>query len=171
VIQTWDQGPATIRIDHLTGVTDYTGLSVLMPPDPVSITTKNVNLRHLTSGPMTYFGDDKTVKWVGDVWYDTGWYSPGYRQKLDDVISYGGSAGPYELHGLDGASFTSASTVTGGSGTSSSPSTLGSRQGDTMTWSRVPALSGFTAHWGTPSGGDFVPAGVAGVGYVSPGYQ
>jgi hypothetical protein len=45
------------------------------------------------------------------------------------------------------------------------------RQGDYECFSRVSLLSGMTWMWGTPSGGDYVPAGVAGVDYVSPGYQ
>jgi hypothetical protein len=172
VIQTWDQGPSTIRIDHLTGITDYTGLSVLLSPDPTSVTCKSVNLHELTDGPMTYFGADHTTNWSGDVWYDTGWYNSSYRQKLDDVVYWGDLPEPmYELHGTDGASYTSPASPPGGSGTSTTPPTLGSRPGDTMTWTRVPALAGFTAHWGVPSGGDFVPAGVAGVSYASPGYQ
>jgi len=171
VIQTWDQGPAIVRIDRLTGITDFTGLSVLMPPDPISVTAHHVNLRELTNGPLTYFGGDHTTKWIGDVWYDTGWWSRSYRQKLDDVISYGKSGPPYELHGKHGALFRSADPVAHPAGNGTRPRNLGRRPGDTMTWSRVPALSAFTAHFGVPPGGDFVPPDVAGVGYVSPGYK
>src|SRR5262249_22033615 len=155
VIQTYGGWPATIRIDRLTGITDFTGLSVLVPPDPTSVTARHLNLRHLTNGPLTYFRDEKAVKWVRDVSYHTGWSSRGYREKLDDVISYGASAAPYELHGRHGAMYRSADPVTHGSGNSTRPVNLGRRRGDTMTWSRVPSLSGFTAHFGVPPGGDF----------------
>jgi hypothetical protein len=123
VIQTFDGGPATIRMDRVTGITDFTGLSVLLPPDPISVTTHHVNLRHLGNGPLTYFGDEKSVKWIGDVWYATGWYDRAYRQKLDDVISYGASMPPYELHGKRGALFRSANQVTHGSGNGTRPGT------------------------------------------------
>jgi hypothetical protein len=182
VVQTWDDGRPNIRIDHLTGYTDYTGLSVLLPPWPTSMTVHNTNLHHTTSGNLLYFGYDPNdpsqsltnlpVHWTGDAWFDTGFYNPSYRQKLDDVLGVGVVPGsPYELHGLDGASYTSPNPAQGGAGDSTTPVDLGRRQGDTETWSRVPAVSGFTAHWGVPPGGDFVPAGVAGVSYVSPGYQ
>ena len=39
-----------------------------------------------------------------------------------------------------------------------------------LTFPNSPQISGYITA-GLPSGGDFVPAGVAGIGYVSPGYQ
>ena len=38
------------------------------------------------------------------------------------------------------------------------------------TWPQIPSLSG-GIHNGLPPGGDFVPSGVAGINYLSPGYM
>jgi hypothetical protein len=46
-------------------------------------------------------------------------------------------------------------------------STIGS--GGTITWASSWAIAGYVTP-GVPPGGDFVPPGIAGVGYVSPGY-
>ena len=35
----------------------------------------------------------------------------------------------------------------------------------------TPSLAGERWHWGLPGGGDFVPAGEAGLTYLSPGYS
>jgi len=186
LIQTWG-GANEIRIDHFSGHSDYTGLSVLVSPDPTKVQVYNTDLHALApqpnsvkaslplvGGSMAYMGDDQTTTWVGSAYVETGYYSSTGRRKIDDVIGYGATCPPYELHpgtGLTGSVYTSPLTCTGGSGTSSSPSNLGMRQGDYECFSRVSLLSGMTWMWGTPSGGDYVPAGVAGVNYVSPGYQ
>jgi hypothetical protein len=38
-------------------------------------------------------------------------------------------------------------------------------------WPTTPNLKRERWYWGNPPGGDFVPAGVPGVDYVSPGYR
>ena len=40
----------------------------------------------------------------------------------------------------------------------------------TITWANTWAVFGFVTS-GDPPGGDYVPRGVAGLGYVSPGYR
>ena len=46
----------------------------------------------------------------------------------------------------------------------------GRRQGDAIERLNTPSLAGERWHWGRPGAGDFVPAGVAGSAYLSPGY-
>ena len=74
------------------------------------------------------------------------------------------------LKGLDGALYTSPDPVTGSSGTKTVPIDLGRRQGDYMVW-RDSWLANSRWNWGTPPSGDFVPTGVAGTNYSSPGYK
>jgi len=182
LLQTWG-GANEIRIDHFSGYSDFTGLSVLVSPDPAKVQVYNTDLHALPPQPnsvksslpllggnMAYMGDSQTTTWVGSAYVQTGYYSSTGRQKLDDVIGYGQSCPHYELHGFDGASYISPNPCTGGSGSSSNPSNLGMRQGDYEDFSRVPRLSGMQWIWGTPASGDFVPPGVAGPNYVSPGY-
>jgi hypothetical protein len=194
LIQTWGT-PNEVRTDHFTGYTDYTGLSVLLTPNPTRWTRYNVDLHALPpqpgsvlsgtlplAGNMVYFGDARATQYIGqNIWMETGYYDASYRRKLDDVIGYGGTAATYELHpgpGLSGSVFTSAVDPTGGSGTSTNPPDLGRRQGDTITFARVPLLAQEAWQWGRPTGadgadanGNFVPAASVGVGYVSPRYR
>ncbi|HKT22523.1 MAG TPA: hypothetical protein VJR06_07950 [Nitrososphaerales archaeon] len=179
VIQTWS-GPAEMRIDRLTGETDYQGFLWARASSsysyPGRVIQKNVNLKpsplqscgaslstfhnltwHVSSG--TYFS-------CSNCWALTGWYSTSYRRKLQDSIGgYDNGNGTYtdpyySVVGFDGQVIHD----------QESWNDIGRRQGDYMSWPTVGNLVNERWYWGSPSGGDFAPAGLAGTSYVSPGY-
>jgi hypothetical protein len=175
-IQTWS-GPAEVRIDGLTAISDYQGF-LWMAADggvyPGRVAQRRVNVRtdpgqggtsatlhQVTShlSPSTTFSCDRC-------WMETGWYRPNYRRKLQDsILGFDAGSGrytqpPFRVVGRDGR------VVTG----ENHRSEVGRRQGDRIEWPTVPTLAREVWHWGRPPGGDFVPAGLAGTDYVSPGY-
>jgi hypothetical protein len=199
LIQTWS-GPSQVRIDRFTGYSDYQGLTWMRAGTsfvyPGSVTAKNMNIGPLMPQPNTVLrfpdGSVRDKPSLGSaVWHvspttlfscstcfmTTGWWDQGYRRKLDDstgsyMTSTGSYQSPYyELRGLDGALYQSPAIPTTGAGTTSTPLDLGRRQGDRLLFPRTSQLANEIWTWGMPSGGDFVPAGVAGVGYASPGYS
>jgi hypothetical protein len=181
VIQTWS-GPAEIRIDRMTNSSDYQGffwyrddaVSTTIPPgrviqrrvnfrvDPTQ-TGRRPTLHHVTShlSPSTKFS-------CSDCWMQTGWRGR-YRRKLQDSILpyYDQATGrfkwpPFRVTSADGR-------VTTGLGRSGR-SEMGRSHGDRIEWPSSPNLAKERWHWGSPPGGDFVPAKVPGTEYVSPGY-
>jgi hypothetical protein len=199
LIQTWS-GPKVVRIDRFTGYTDYQGFTWMNAGDayvyPGTVTATNVNIRALAPQPSTVarWPDGSTrdkPDLAAAVWHvsrattfscsscftETGWYDQGYQRKLDDSIggfmnSDGSYSDPYyEFHGSDGASYLSPSSPTGGVGNSTTPTNLGRRQGDTISWPTTSQLANEKWTAGAPSGGDFVPDNVPGVNYSSPGYN
>jgi hypothetical protein len=184
IVQIWDRGPCKLRTDHLTGYSVYSGLSALFasPNAPVSWDRYNVDIHaavKLTGGlpdinPAQYLGG--TTHYTGDnLWLQGGYYSSTIKRKLDDLLLGYGSASPqanapYELHGINGELYTSPLSPTGGN----APYPLGSRQGDTITFTRASQIGGAIDElwtYGLPPNGEFVPAASVGTGYVSPGYQ
>jgi hypothetical protein len=144
----------TIRIDGMTGATNCQGFNI--GPDlayskwhtfPSSITVKNANI-DLTSNPYSSTGD-------GVAWWLT--------------YGFGCRSGPVYL----------SNDYSTESRTDDTPPPIwpnpGHRRcgvrylGGVVSWSGS-RIKG-SIRMGTPPGGDFVPLGAAGLGYLSPGYQ
>jgi hypothetical protein len=198
LIQTWS-GPKEIRIDRFTGYSDYQGFTWMNAGSgyayPGSVIATNVNIGPLAPQPDTvakwpdgstrdkpdlaagvWHVSPSTVFSCSNCFMTTGWWDRNYRRKLDDSIGgyetgNGNYSDPYyEIHGADGAAYLSPAAPTGGVGDKTTPVDLGRRQGDTMTSPRTPNLANEAWIWGAPPSGDYVPASVPGVDYVSPGY-
>lgn len=144
VIQPWG-GVRDLRIDRVTGSSNYQGLFLQPDLGPIgSATIQNVDLTH--TGPASSSG-------AYMVWLANGCTS--YPISLSEV--YVGSDVAWDLNRMVYPSATAgpaecAAQVSGGS----------------ASWPRLP-ITGSVVQ-GSPAGGSFVPAGVAGTGYVSPGY-
>jgi hypothetical protein len=156
-------------------------------PFPTKVTTKHVNVRALMPqsntvykwpngttadkpilGSYVWHCSNSTVFVEQDSWAETGYYDPGYRRKLQDSAGgYWNGTGytqPYfEVHGYDGQVIYNSSLPYA--------SDVGRRQGDYMIWTQLAPWAQAKWIWGVPPGGDFVPPGVAGVNYISPGYS
>ncbi len=147
---------AAIRVDKLTGTTNYQGM-YLVPDDergagPALIDMHRVNLSYW--GPpeegfvtyMTYFGDsngeglDYAPGFIDEYYIDNN--RPGQTVEKDSV--WPSILGPTGFE---------ASVI-----------------GNKITWPHLPLLKG-SVTIGQPEDGDFVPEGVAGMDYVSPGYR
>lgn len=143
VVQPWG-GVKELRIDRLTGSTNYQGFQIpkdLAPIEKAEIS--NVNLSYTNQPPA----DGGYMIWLAH-------RCNTYPVKLTNVYvvpksgrSLGKSVWPDEDD-------------------SSCPVNV---TNNVATWPTLPHISG-SVIGGSPSGGDFVPSGVAGVGYVSPGY-
>lgn len=151
------RGAAAIRIDKLTGTTNYQGM-YLVPDDesgagPAMIDMHRVNLSY--SGPpevgsvsyMVYFGDIEEPGVLD--------YAPGH---IDEFYIENNRAGQVVERESVWPS------IQGPAGFEAV------RNGDKITWPGMPLLHGAVTV-GQPAGGDFVPEGVPGIDYVSPGYQ
>jgi hypothetical protein len=199
LIQTWS-GPKAVRIDRFTGYSDYQGLTWMNAGDgyvyPGSVTATDVNIRALAPQPNTvakwpdgstrdkpelgtaawHVSTDTTFSCSG-CFVTTGWRHQRYQRKLDDSIGSfmnpdGSYTGPYyELHGARGAVYRSPLIANHGIGDKTKPRDLGRSQGDVITWPRTPQLANETWTYGVPTGGDYVPNGIPGLNYISPGYR
>jgi hypothetical protein len=179
VIQTWS-GPREMRIDRLTATSDYQGFywyrdtNVSGTVLPGRVIQKRVNVltdptqtgTSATLHNVSYLNDPSIVFSCQDCWMQTGWYSASYRRKLQDSIAgyYNATTNtytwpPYRVVGFDGQVVTT-----------SVANDVGRRQGDYIEWPTIANLAGFRWYWGTPGAGDFVPTGLAGTSYTSPGY-
>jgi hypothetical protein len=145
VIQPWG-GVRDLRIDRVTGSSNYQGLFLQPDLGPIgSATIQNVDLTH--TGPATSRG--AYMVWLANE------SCTSYPISLSEV--YVGSDVAWDLNRMVYPSATAgpaecAAQVSGGS----------------TSWPRLP-ITGSVVQ-GSPAGGSFVPAGVAGTGYVSPGY-
>ncbi|MDQ3815003.1 MAG: DUF4955 domain-containing protein [Armatimonadota bacterium] len=130
LIQTW-AGPAELRVDRLTGLTDYQGFFLLPNQHfkdgaaPILFDFRRINIK----------GSDKSAYLL---WTQT---KPEFPIKVTDVYL---APNPKKAALRDQFLWPKPST------------------GD-RSWQEVKV--------GEPPGGDFVPEGVAGINYVSPGYQ
>jgi hypothetical protein len=130
LLQTW-AGPAELRIDRLTGTTDYQGFFLLPNQHfkgdvPKGFDFRRINIIGTETSAYMLWGPSRSS----------------YPVKIEDVWV---RPNPRTKKFTERDAFLWPKPATG----------------DT-TWQAVQA--------GTPPGGDFVPAGVAGLGYVSPGY-
>jgi hypothetical protein len=168
LIQVWHSTTAAgprLRICNFTGISDYTGLSCLEAPDPRSWEIHRTNLVTVGDGIYAASGGQPTnicQYTCSDVWFHP------TNGKLDDHWAYT-SANTYRLANADDSQhWDSGPDRVGGSG---SLTPLGGTQGDT--WTCTGSNYGMfnqRVSYGDPPGGDFVPAGAAGVNYKSPGY-
>jgi hypothetical protein len=141
VIQTWG-GIGELRVDRLTGETDYQGLFFKSdfngPHGPVHL--RNVNIRSMDTTRYQFWmadtgGGYPTVT-LEEVWVET---APGR--------SFGKTVWP------DVDSATHPPTISDGA----------------ASWPTLPVTG--VVRSGVPAGGDFVSAASVGIGYVSPGYR
>ena len=154
VFQPYQAPDDTIRIDRMTGVTNCQGFT--LDPDLAystwhtfasSITIKNTNL-DITANP--YRGAVHGPAW---------WLAYGYGCK----------SGPISLSN-DYSSEPRASRTPPSIWPYPGDHQCGARYEDGVVSWKDAHING-TIRTGKPPGGDFVPPGVAGLGYLSPGYQ
>jgi hypothetical protein len=156
VIQPWG-GVKELRIDRLTGSTDYQGLHI--QPDLA------VNGTEIVKNANVYSGRDDVGNWL--VWLTKGsdTCETAANVQLSEVYvtprpgrDLGNSVWPpdqFDVVDVSGATQQCLSTL--------------SPDKTQMSFPSLPAVSGVVKK-GPPPGGDFVPDGVAGTDYVSPGY-
>ena len=156
VFQPYQAPEDTIQIDRMTGVTNCQGMT--LDPDlafsvwhtfPSSITVKNANI-NATSNPYS-----------GRLYFQDWWLTYG--------TGTGCKSGPLFLID-DYSSDPQAGTVPDSIWPDTADHICGARYSHgAFSWRDV-NIKG-SIHIGTPSGGDFVPLGAAGLGYRSPGYK
>jgi hypothetical protein len=164
--QSWDRGPGKVVLQGVTGISDYTGLSVLMEPNPTWVKVKDVNVRFEPdhTGPAVYFGDEKNTVWSG-----MAWFKGGAGEMLDDSLAgFGGDNCAYRItRKSDGAVYVNPESPNPPAG-GSSP--FGNQQGDVIDYPAVPVLKAMSWTFGDPPGGDFAPANKVGANYVPKGF-
>ena len=149
VFQPWG-GAREIHIDRLTGTSAYQGLQI--PPDRAPIgrgDLRHINLSHI----MPAKGRPGFLLWLtkGSETAET------YPMRLDEVYvearqgeTVGQSVWPPVVRpGM---------------------ACVAVEKDGAVSWPALPMISG-SVKQGPPSGGDFVPDAVAGLHYVSPGYE
>jgi hypothetical protein len=143
IVQPWG-GVARLRVDRLTGTSNYQGIFVQPDKGPIGA----IDLRHVD---LAY--DDVGARTGGYLL----WLANSCRAAptaLSDVY----------VKGRPGA--TLGSTVWPPSGQATDcPATIG---GVAASWPKLPVTG--VARWGTPPGGAYVKAADAGTSYTSPGY-
>jgi hypothetical protein len=163
-----------VRIDRLTGITDYQGFYWnwdLLPGhrQPAEVVARNVNIVPDSSGRNRAIAHNSTTTKhaCSNCWTRPGvsWDDPRHQFRLNEVVLGMDGVGtvistPWRITGFDGKVRTRPPR-----------DNVGRRQGDYIEWPTTRNLKQERWHWGTPSRGDFVPVGVAGTGYVSPGYR
>lgn len=147
IIQPWG-GVAQLRIDGLTASSSYQGLQLTQDLGPCgSYDLKNINI---TALPEWYAG----AKGGYMMWLTTG--TKAVPMTLSNVYitpRTGRSLGKTVWPDIDATDVTTRPTISNGY----------------LTWPGLSHITGGITE-GTPPRGDFVPAGTAGIGYVSPGY-
>jgi hypothetical protein len=162
VFQPFSVPDATVRIDHLTGTTNCQGLQ--LDPDLAWLTfhkvaklydVRNVNIDVL---PNPYSGNGNRYAY---------WFTGGTNGGVED----GCGSGPIKLINVYGNEPNRTMSVNSAWPDTDQPSSCASSwSARTLSFRHSPHISGVLTE-GTPAGGDFVPLGVAGVRYVSPGYK
>ena len=160
VFQPYNAGGATFNVDHLTATTDCQGMQI--DPDyayvtygllPKSAIFKNVNINVFANPSL---GNGNRYAW----WFTYGGGS--------SCVSYPITLSNVYVQEPDG---TLADIAVWPDPANSYPaSCLGMYSSGYAQWPTLSSLNGFVTS-GLPPGGDYVPAGLAGLGYVSPGYQ
>jgi hypothetical protein len=153
VFQPYGARGAVIHVDHLTATTDFQGMEI--NPDtatPSSGVYKNVNMDALPNSHTGCSTGDRYLWWLatGNNTCDT------YPMTLSNAYA----SEPNGSLALN-AVWPDTDTIF------SCPALYNN---GVATWPQLPSVSG-GIHNGLPSGGDYVPPGVAGLGYISPGYQ
>lgn len=181
-VQGWDRGPSALQFDSLVKIDTWMqAMASLLAPNPTRWERGRVYVTQHSAANAVYFDagntpDPTSGPWCmypagnHDLWLTTAFYSPSYRQKLDDVMCLKRilpgnvlECWPYEMTpgpGQPGTRYVSPDRPTGGSGGSTGD--LGRRQGDTISFDRVPHIREKWT-WGVPAGG--IPEWTAGVDY------
>jgi hypothetical protein len=140
VIQTWG-GVGELRVDGLTGESDYQGLFFKAdfngPHGRVRL--RNVNLRAMPTTRYQFWMDG-TGGGYPTVTLDGVWVQPGPNRSFGKTVWPDVDHAQHPVRIVDGAA----------------------------SWPTLPVTG--VVRQGTPPGGDFVPASSVGLGYVSPGY-
>jgi hypothetical protein len=154
VFQPYKATNAVIQVDHLTGSTDYQGMQI--PADlswPQRGDYRNVNIDILPNTHSGCAGNGPRYAW----WMTADNPACGaYRMNLINDYAWepNGSLATNAVWPDTDANFGCAAGY----------------QGGVASWPRLSSISGGIRN-GLPAGGDFVPAGRAGITYQSPGYQ
>jgi hypothetical protein len=154
VFQPYKATNAVIQVDHLTGTTDYQGMQI--PADlswPKRGDYRNVNINVLSNTHPGCAGSGARYAW---------W-----------LTADNPACGAYPMNLLnDYALEPNRSLLTNAVWPDSDASSgcPARYRGGLATWPQISSIAG-GIHNGLPAGGDFVPVGVAGVNYRSPGYQ
>jgi hypothetical protein len=147
VVQPWG-GVKVLRIDHLTGSSDYQGLTLAEDLGPIgSSLISNVNLAALST-PTTEKGGHM-------VWLTKGTQTCQSR--------------PVHLSNVYLQPRKDRSLSTSVWPPSSSALSCPASGGALVSWPKLPVVAGAVAA-GTPAGGDYVPAGSVGLRYKTSGY-
>lgn len=186
VLRTW-KSPSEVRIDRLTGEYDNTGLAFYGQQQsngswtyPGHVTLKHVNLRN-TPGSETQCtnytvaeGHDFVVSSlqtridIDQMYTETGWGRASNTTNCPAAGSF-----QFPLWGgwftYNGQTQYTPSENQVGNGTSAGSYLQFTNPGADNIWGPNGAYA--TVNYGLPSGGDYVPAGLAGTGYTSPGYS
>jgi hypothetical protein len=154
-----------LRVDHLTCQTLYQGFYLPWEDDSVSGILSRWDLRNtnLRDGPNATGTGMQTLLHFGDM-------GPAVFSRVSHRQI--GSLSNVYLHAtqksLDQETYPNSGTASASIDGTVVHSTVNSD--GTISWSQTWAVSGFVSP-GDPPGGDFVPLGVAGLGYLSPGYR
>jgi hypothetical protein len=157
VFQPYAATGAVIQVDHLTGTTDFQGMQISPSlTAPASADYRNVNINVLLNPhPECVQGTpDQYAWWVAGS--PTSWCGTYPMTLTNDYTAEPNGSLAYNAVWPD--------PYAGWTGCPASYSN------GVATWPQLPSITGGIQN-GPPPGGDFVPAGVAGIGYVSPGYQ
>jgi hypothetical protein len=149
IIQVWE-GVKEIRIDKFTGSSNYQGI---FTADEIGAGIyKRTNLFYKKSNVVAESGTNRYLLWLtrsNNSCAHSPYTLENFYIAKKPGTSFGESAWPSVS-----SSFGCAAIV----------------QNNVMRWPNLSRVTGSVKR-GRPPGGDFVPANVAGVGYVSPGYQ
>ena len=150
VFQPYGANNANINVDHLTGSTDLQGMQI--DPDtslPQAGTYKNVNITILSNPHPGCPSSDQYGWWLADACQTYPMtLSNDYEQEPNHSLA---------LHAV----WPDTDTTFG------CPAQYSN---SLASWPELPQIHGSIIN-GLPPQGDFVPVGVAGINYVSPGYQ
>jgi hypothetical protein len=147
MVQPWG-GVKDLRIDHLTGTSNYQGLTLQPDLGPIgSAEISNVDLAGTTEPPLDLGGHL--------IWLTT---------DSDTCTGFPVSFSNVYLQPREGLTFPDSVWPAGNSDLECKES-----GGTFATWPSLSVTGGVQD--GTPPGGSFVPPGAAGIGYVSPGYS
>jgi hypothetical protein len=145
VVQPWG-GARELRIDRLTGTSDYQGLQIPADLQPIgSATVRHANMR--------FAGRDAAGGFL--IWLTTG---------ADSCRSYPVTLSDVYVRPRPGRSFAQSVWPSPESGLACGAQI----RGGTARWPALPVRG--EVRQGLPPGGDFVPRAAAGADYVSPGY-
>ncbi len=181
IMMHWGEGNI-FQVDMATWEYDNTGIAYYDGSNnsvqgPNKSDLRRVNLRsiHNSSQAFAYIVSQNQESWAQNCWATTGYYQSTQKPLQDCMGRYNDVANP-------GQSLFTPYTITRPStgaklvmntltehNNGGSLNQMGRQTGDYL-WRNHPKLANERWTWGIPPGGDFVPQGVAGINYASPGY-